>query len=524
MAVTDFIAAIELGSSKITGIAGKKNADGSMHILAYASEHSSDCIRKGIIYNLDKTTQCLASVIGRLEEQLQASIKKVYVGVGGKSLRSIRNTEAKQLDAEVKISQVLIDELMKSNREMPLMDQEILAVEPQEYKVGNQLTTEPVGIPTEHIEAHYVNIIARNTLKSNIRQCVRQAGYEVADYLLSPVVTANIVLTADEKRPGCALIDFGADTTTVSVYKNNILRHLAVIPLGSSNITKDITSLQIEEEDAEQLKLRYASAYTEPAEEEDISQEFAIDGRCSIRARKLEDIVEARTTEILENVWNQIKLSGYSNELHAGVIFTGGASQLPNLNKAFTAVTKIDKIRIAQTGNVEISDDRHDITPNGTQNTLIGLLAAGKENCCKIDPQKSQLSWIQQQEEEDEAAKQAEEERKRKEAEIRKKKEEEERVRQLQAERKRQEEERARKRLQECETLITEAKRLAERKKFKESLAKIEEAQSMNIAQKEDELTALYEKVTLQKKANNPFTRFLNKLKTEADEMMKGES
>ena len=134
------------------------------------------------------------------------------------------------------------------------------------------------------------------------------------------------------------------------------------------------------------------------------------------------------------------------------------------------------------------------------------------------------MSWIQQQEEEDEAAKQAEDERKRKEAEIRKKKEEEERVRQLQAERKRQEEERARKRLQECETLITEAKRLAERKKFKESLAKIEEAQSMNIAQKEDELTALYEKVTLQKKANNPFTRFLNKLKTEADEMMKGES
>ena len=524
MAVTDFIAAIELGSSKITGIAGKKNADGSIQILAYASEHSSDCIKKGIIYNLDKTTQCLTSVIQRLEEQLQASIKKVYVGIGGQSLRSIRNCETKQLNEEVKISQALIDELMKNNREMALIDQEILAVEPQEYKVGNQLTTEPVGIPTDHIEGHYVNVIARNTLKSNIRQCFRQAGYEVADYLLSPLVTANVVLAESEKRAGCALVDFGADTTTVSVYKSNILRHVAVIPLGSSNITKDITSLQIEEEDAEQLKLNYASAYTESTEEEDMNQEYVIDGKCSIRARKLEEIVEARTTEILENVSNQIKLSGYENELNAGFVITGGASRLPNLCKALTAITKIDKIRIAQSGNIELRDEAQYVTPNGSQNTLIGLLAAGKDNCCKIDPHKSQLSWIQQQEEENEAKKKAEDERKRKEDEIKRQKAEEERKKQLEEERIRQEQERAQKRLRECETLIAEARSLAERGKFKDSLNKIEEAQAMKIAEKEEELAALHKQVEQQKKDNNVFTRLFNKLKNEADEMMKGEN
>ena len=459
MAVTDFIAAIELGSSKITGIAGKKNADGSIQILAYASEHSSDCIKKGIIYNLDKTTQCLTSVIQRLEEQLQASIKKVYVGIGGQSLRSIRNCETKQLNEEVKISQALIDELMKNNREMALIDQEILAVEPQEYKVGNQLTTEPVGIPTDHIEGHYVNVIARNTLKNNIRQCFRQAGYEVADYLLSPLVTANVVLTESEKRSGCALVDFGADTTTVSVYKNNILRHVAVIPLGSSNITKDIASFQIEEEDAEQLKLHYASAYTESLEEEDINQEYVLDGKCAIRARKLEDIVEARVIEILENAWNQIKLSGYGSELHAGIVITGGASRLPNLCKAF-------------------------------------------------------------QEEENEAKKKAEDERKRKEDEIKRQKAEEERKKQLEEERIRQEQERAQKRLRDCDALIVEAQRLVERKKFKEALNKIEEAQAMNIAQKQEELAALREKVVQLKKANNPITVWLNKLKEGADDFM----
>lgn len=180
----------------------------------------------------------------------------MYVGIGGQSVRSLYNTETKQLGEDTKISQALIDSMMQDNREFPLIDQEILAVEPQEYKVGNNLLTEPVGIPADRIEGHFLNIIARHSLKGNIRQCFKQAGYEIADYFISPLMTANTVLTNSEKRSGCALVDFGADTTTVSVYKSNILRHLAVIPLGGSNITKDITSQQIEEEDAEQLKLR----------------------------------------------------------------------------------------------------------------------------------------------------------------------------------------------------------------------------------------------------------------------------
>lgn len=207
MAVTDFIAAIELGSTEISGIAGKKNSDGSIQILAYASERSSDCIKKGTIYNLDKTGQCLTSIIQKMESQLQASIKKIYVGIGGQSLRSIRHNEEKTLGEDTKISQALIDSLMQANKELPLVNQEILAVEPQEYKVGNNLQTEPVGISADFIEGRYLNIVARPTLRGNLRQCFRQTGYEVADYLLSPLVTADVILTEGEKRSGCALID-----------------------------------------------------------------------------------------------------------------------------------------------------------------------------------------------------------------------------------------------------------------------------------------------------------------------------
>lgn len=388
MAATDFIVAIELGSTEITGIAGKKNADGSLNILAYSSEKSADCIKKGVIYNLDKTTQKLTSVIKELENKLQAGIKKVYIGVGGLSLRSIKNSENRQLGEDTRISQAIIDSMMQNNLDIPLLDYEILAVEPQEYKIGNNLLTEPVGTTANSIEGNYLNIIARPSVKQNIRQCLAHTGYDIAGFTISPMATADAVLTTNEKRSGCALIDFGADTTTVSVYKNNILRHVCVIPLGGNNITKDITSKQIEEDDAEQIKLIYASAYTEHKEGEEVQDcELTIDGKFTILSRTLEDIVEARVNEILNNVFNQIKLSNYSDSLMAGIIVTGGMANMPDIDKAITNITKIEKVRIALAGETNIVGNTI-IPKNGKSNTLIGILMSGEENCCRIDPRK----------------------------------------------------------------------------------------------------------------------------------------
>lgn len=388
MAATDFIVAIELGSTDISGIAGKKNADGSINILAYSSEKSDDCIKKGVIYNLDKTTQKLTSIIKDLETKLQAGIKKVYIGVGGLSLRSIKNTETRQLGDDTRISQAIIDSMMEANMETPLLDYEILAVEPQEYKVGNNLLTEPVGTTASSIEGNYLNIIARPTVKQNIKQCLSHTGYEIAGFTISPMATADTVLTTNEKRSGCALIDFGADTTTVAIYKNNILRHVCVIPLGGNNITKDICSKQIEEDDAELIKLKYASAYTEHKEGEEVQDtEFSIDGKCSIMSRTLEDIVEARVNEIITNVFNQIKLSNYSDGLMAGIVVTGGVSNMPNIDKAITNITKIEKVRVAHTGEINLTG-KINLPKNGKSNTLVGILLSGEENCCRIDPRK----------------------------------------------------------------------------------------------------------------------------------------
>lgn len=490
MAATEFIAAIELGSSKITGIVGRRLPDNSsIQVLATASENASGCIRKGVIYNLDKTTLSLTSIIRKLESTLKASIGKVYIGMGGQSLRTIRNTEVRHMEEEIKISQELIDELKDCNRNVSIVGYEILGVAPQEYKVGNDFLTDPVGVQTAHIEGRFLNIIARKSLKQNIISCCEAAKIgiaEDAEDMIAPLALANAVLTPGERRSGCVLVDFGADTTTVSIYKNNILRHLAVIPLGGNNITKDICSQQIEEEDAEAFKIQYGKAFIDPNVEVDENKVYTLENKSSIQAILLEDIVEARVNEILDNVLNQIVLSGYESKLMAGAILTGGGANLSLMAEAFKARTKIDKVKIATDSQIVLKGI--DTKKEGISLTLIALLASGKENCSlamtetpvvKPEPKRG-ATYIEQ------TIFQAQEE----EEEERKRQEEKERIFAANQARKEEEELRKRKRA-ECEELIQEAVKLKTDKKFKEALKKLNKAKSMNIPEKEMAISEL---------------------------------
>lgn len=246
MAAKDFIVAIELGSSKMTGIAGRKNLDGSINVLAVVREDSSSFIRKGVVYNIDKTALCLTNIVNKLTAQLKTKITQVYVGVGGQSIRSVKNVIARDLPSDTKVTQEVVINLMDVNSNWRYPDQEILDVATQEYKVDSQTQIDPVGIQCSHIEGNFLNILERKTFYKNLNKCFETARINVAEMYLAPLALADSVLTEAEKRSGCALVDIGADTTTVSVYSKNLLRHLAVIPLGSGNITKDIASLQME--------------------------------------------------------------------------------------------------------------------------------------------------------------------------------------------------------------------------------------------------------------------------------------
>ncbi|MDD6896083.1 MAG: cell division protein FtsA [Prevotellaceae bacterium] len=388
MATKEFIVAIELGSSKVTGIAGQKNLDGSINVLAVVKEESSSFIRRGVAYNIDKTALCIANIVKKLTNQLKTEITKVYVGVGGQSIRSVRNVISKDLPADTKVTEQMVIDLMDANDAIKYSDQEKLSHVIQEYKVDSQYQIDPVGIQCSHLEGNFLNILQRYTFYKNLNKCFENAGVNVAEMFIAPIALADSVLTETEKRSGCALVDIGAETTTVCVYNKNILRHLAVIPLGSRNITKDIASLQIEEGDAEKMKIKYGCAYTDNADI-DNNLVYPIDKDRVVDSRKFIEIVEGRLEEIIENVWNQIPSDYYEKLLLGGIILTGGGSNIKNIEKAFCNYTHLDKIRVAKFVNYTVKSNNADINAkNGMMNTLLGLLIKGDQNCAgvEIDP------------------------------------------------------------------------------------------------------------------------------------------
>lgn len=380
----DFIVAIELGSSKMTGIAGKKNLDGSISVLAVVREDSTSCIRKGVVYNIDKTVLCLTNIINKLETALKTKIAQVYVGVGGQSIRSMKNVIIKDLPAGTIVNQEMINELEDTNRSMSYTDLEILDAATQEYKVDSQYQLDPVGIQCSRLEGNYLNILWRKSFYRNLNKCFENAGIRIAELYLAPMALADSILTEAEKRSGCVLVDLGADTTTVSVYYKNILRHLAVIPLGGNNITKDIATMQMEEKEAEAIKLKYGCAYTD-SNAIDNTLELKIDDDRKIESRKLIDIIEGRLEEIIENVRYQVP-SEYLDKLIGAIILTGGGSNMKEIETAFRNYTHISKIRVAKFVTQTINSKNADINAHdGTMNTILGLLEKGDYNCAGED-------------------------------------------------------------------------------------------------------------------------------------------
>ena len=376
----DIIIAVELASTAIRAIAGKREPDGSMQVLAFAQEESPNTIRKGIIDNIDKTTQALTRVVAKLSDKLGVKVNSVYVGLGGQSLRSVHNRVLLQFDGLELLSHKTIDKMRDTNSGVVYPNAEIKEVVPQEFTIGSRSVVDPVGMQAEAIEANFINVIARNTLEENIRKCINAAGLEVQEVLISPLCVANALLTPNEKRSGCALVDMGADTTTVSVYVNNILRHLCVIPLGGSNVTSDITSLKVEAEEAEDLKKKYGTAYRSDNEDK-TGQKISLSFDRTEDEEKLQEIVEARYEEIIANVYHHI--AAYKDKLLSGIIVTGGAARIPDLQQAFARQTGGElNVRIMKglPENVSISFGVQVGEPDRLY-TLYSLLLTGKENC-----------------------------------------------------------------------------------------------------------------------------------------------
>ena len=416
----DFIVAIELASSKIKGVAGQKK-DGTMQILAYAEDDTTGCIKRGAVYNIEKTYQSVNNIIHKLESVLNTKISRAYVGIGGQSMRSYKSIIKRDLLTQSFISNELIEAISQESQEITNRDYEVMDNYPQEFIIdSNSISDTPVGVMGTNVEGEFLNIIAKTKLRTNVETVFANANMEIAEQLISPLQLANNVLTDAEKRSGCALVDLGADTTTLVVYKNNIVRYLVTIPLGSNNINKDLATLPIDEAETEEVKLKYGDACqdTERVEDAEIQTYTTSDGR-TFDVTLIKNVIEARMGEIIANVNNQIINSDYSGKLLAGLVITGGGSNMKNIVDAFTKSTKIDKVRIANKVNQSIikTEDAGAIVLDKAENTsILSLLLGGTEPCggegldntqAMIDQQAKEADRQRRQEEAEAEAKDA---------------------------------------------------------------------------------------------------------------------
>lgn len=431
MAIEDnFIVAIELGSSKVTALAGRKQPDGAIQVLACAQEPAENFIRKGRINNVNKMTQCISNIKEKLEKKLQKSISRVYVGIGGMGMHTVANSVVRHFAEKTLITNEIIDDIAETNIAGSTPDREILEAIPQEYKLGTQQLLESltVGSQTENIEGRFLNIVASSSVREDINNCFRSAGVGIADMPITVLSLADAMLTENEKRSGCVFVDMGAETTSVAVYKNNLLRHLAVIPLGGANINRDISSLQIEDAEAEKLKLTYGSAFV--TEAEDDPQPIKLEDGRLIKYDELSGLIEARMEEIILNVNNQITLSKYDKtQLIGGIIVTGGAAQIRDIEKAFTEFTGFSKFRFLTKTRLQARTNITDFNRDGSYNAVLSIIDEGDLNCCGGNIGDNQGDLFMEQErlrkekEEREAAQKAEQEHLQAEKELREKEE-----------------------------------------------------------------------------------------------------
>ena len=378
MITNDLIVAIELGSSKIAGAVGRKQPDGGLQVLAYASEPASGFVRRGVVYNIDQTAQCLSNLINCLEPELcNATIEQVYVGVGGYTLHSEHNTVVRSFEEETRVTEEVVTDMEETNAVMQYPGHDMLLMVSQEYKIGNNLLNNPVGVNCTQVEGNYLNILARTSVMQNTAKSFEIAKINIADTSIPPLVAANVLLTENERRQGCVLVDFGADTTTLSIYKGGCLRFLTVIPMGGQNITRDLCSLQLDEQEAERIKCEYGLLAQGDGE-------ITLDDNRTIALSQVQEVIEARFEEIILNVCHQIKASGYTEkQLMAGVVCCGGGINLMGFKEAIAKKAQLSKARLAYKTETKVEWNTMERPDQGTQGVLVGLLMEGTDCCCQ---------------------------------------------------------------------------------------------------------------------------------------------
>lgn len=367
------IVALEIGSSKIKGAVGSVDTAGNVTVKAIEEEKFVDSVRYGLIRNVAEVADAVSAVISRLETRIPGyKISGVYTGVGGRSLRSDVVRIDRRLPTEMEISSAMIEDLFKEALDRHIEDRKVIDVTPREFRVDNAPTNRPVGTYGHHLDAKLNLISIRNQIWRNLNHVIiDRLSLHINDFFVRQIAEADLVLTTEEKRLGCALVDFGAETTTISVYKHGVLQGLTTLPLGSRNITRDICALNHLEERAEELKISGGNA--QPGAETQPSGMFA--PVAGFDYTDVNNYVSARAGEIIANIIVRISAMGFTADLlPGGIVIIGRGALLKNFNQRLASEFGRE-VRAGQPGtSIRVTDSR--ITTSDAVDVIAILTAA----------------------------------------------------------------------------------------------------------------------------------------------------
>ncbi|MGV7107064.1 cell division protein FtsA [Flavobacterium sp. U410] len=341
---------LDIGTTKIVAMIGKKNEYGKLEILGVGKSKSLG-VHRGVVNNITQTIQSIQQAVIEAENDSGYKINDVVVGIAGQHIRSIQHSDyISRQNAEEVIGDMDIDMLIGQVHKLAMLPgEEIIHVLPQEFKIDGQTETkEPVGMSGGRLEASFHVVVGQAASIRNIGRCVKSSGLELSGLTLEPLASADAVLSQEEKEAGVALIDIGGGTTDLAIFKDGIIRHTAVIPFGGNVITEDIKEgCSIIEKQAELLKVKFGSAWPGENKDNEIVSIPGLRGRepKEISLKNLSKIIHARVVEIIEQVYAEIKLYGHENpkkKLIAGIVLTGGGAQLNHIKQLVEYITGMD--------------------------------------------------------------------------------------------------------------------------------------------------------------------------------------
>jgi cell division protein FtsA len=385
MSTSKVAVGLDIGTTKIVAMIGRKNEYGKLEIAGTGKAKSLG-VHRGVVTNITQTIESIKQAVEDAENQAGIEIKEVVVGIAGQHIRSLQHSDyiVRQNSDDV-IDDKDIDNLIQNVHNLVMLPgEEIIHVLPQEYKVDGQAEIrEPRGMYGSRLEANFHIVVGQISSIKNIGRCVKDTNLTVADITLEPLASADAVLSQEEKEAGVVLVDIGGGTTDVAIFKDGIIRHTAVIPFGGNVITEDIKEgCSIIEKQAELLKIKFGSAWPGENKENEIVSIPGLRGRepKEISLKNLSKIIHARVVEIIEQVYQEIKNYGYDEnkkKLIAGIVLTGGGSQLKHIKQLVEFVTGMDT-RIGYP-NEHISSETNDEYSSPLYATAVGLVMKGLE-------------------------------------------------------------------------------------------------------------------------------------------------